>query len=319
MYYPYFRGKQNELLTIRENARILSASGFVPVIEPVKRSMRGLETALDTVVEEGGRAIVIANPYNGDLVGDRETILDFLHTSEYLDRGITAGLVLTAKERPTDLQALLAVTSTDRPLSVIHAGFQDARDVVHLLGDSYPHITHIFFADLCGLLYRSHFPSGDRVTNVILDDGFENRTNREHPDRERFGDLHLTFRMHGADGFGDFLIVGDDYFTTGGPAYAVAIHITAINPDDEDQMDLYHFVSDRGETPQDPAGKFYEALTKLITEVDRPGSHIAETRAIAEFRHLYERRHYPGLGYAKKLSMNHHVETLASYLENAPD
>ena len=28
------------------------------------------------------------------------------------------------------------------------------------------------------------------------------------------------------DGFGDFLIVGDDYSDTGGPAYAVAIHLT---------------------------------------------------------------------------------------------
>jgi hypothetical protein len=30
------------------------------------------------------------------------------------------------------------------------------------------------------------------------------------------------------DGFGDFLIVGDDYSESGGPAYAIAIHLTFI-------------------------------------------------------------------------------------------
>jgi hypothetical protein len=28
---------------------------------------------------------------------------------------------------------------------------------------------------------------------------------------------------------------------------------------------------------------------------------------------LYEQGHFPGLGYVKKLSMNHHIETLARY------
>lgn len=35
MYYPYFRGKQYELITIRENAQRMADSTFVPVIEPV--------------------------------------------------------------------------------------------------------------------------------------------------------------------------------------------------------------------------------------------------------------------------------------------
>lgn len=85
------------------------------------------------------------------------------------------------------------------------------------------------------------------------------------------------------DGFGDFLIVGDDYFESGGPAYAVAIHLTFIDPTQDSEMYIYHFKSDRTSTPTDPAGKFAEALEKLVREVKKPGSHILRTTAVEEF------------------------------------
>ena len=119
------------------------------------------------------------------------------------------------------------------------------------------------------------------------------------------------------DGFGDFLIVGDDYSETGGPAYAVAIHLTFIDPDKDDAMQIYHFVSDRQDTPQDPAGKFAEALEKMISILKKKNSKIEETSAVQEFRELHRRGHFPGLGYIKKLSMNHHIETLARYFDSA--
>jgi hypothetical protein len=39
-----------------------------------------------------------------------------------------------------------------------------------------------------------------------------------------------------------------------------------------------------------------------------------ETSAVKEFRDLHAKGHFPGLGYVKKLSMNHHIETLADFL-----
>ena len=116
------------------------------------------------------------------------------------------------------------------------------------------------------------------------------------------------------DGFGDFLIVGDDYSESGGPAYAVAIHLTFIDPDNDDVMYIYHFVSDTNDTPTDPAGKFAQALKKLINKLESERSNLYETSAIKEFRDLHAKEHFPGLGYVKKLSMKHHIETLAQYL-----
>ena len=118
------------------------------------------------------------------------------------------------------------------------------------------------------------------------------------------------------DGFGDFLMVGDAFSETGGPAYAVAIHITFINPNEDDQMFIHHFVSDRTDTPTDPAGKFSEALEKLAAEVEQSDTLVTRTEAVEEFIELHHRGHFPGLGYVKKLSMRHHIATLAEYFDD---
>ncbi|MNE21821.1 hypothetical protein D3C80_1149990 [compost metagenome] len=82
----------------------------------------------------------------------------------------------------------------------------------------------------------------------------------------------------------------------------------------DNAMYIYHFKSDRQDTPTDPAGKFYEALTKLIAKLEEPDTKILRTSAVEEFVELYNKKHFPGLGYIKKLSMKHHIEVLADYL-----
>ena len=64
----------------------------------------------------------------------------------------------------------------------------------------------------------------------------------------------------------------------------------------------------------DPAGKFAQALNKLVKELESGKSKLLGTSAIKEFRELHTKGHFPGLGYVKKLSMKHHIETLADYL-----
>lgn len=309
MYYPYFRGKQFELLCIREMARIFRRANFCPIIEPVKEALSGLNRALDAVVEAGGRAVVIVNPRHGDLA-DSGAPLSNLLRNKYLNRaGVSAGILL--KQETTISEALRCIREHEShsPL-LIHAGFGEAKRLADSLSAPSKNQYHVFLDKCCGKLYQKHF-SG--AFNVLLRDGFERKRNRDYDLLEPFSDLHATFRDEGMDAFGDFLIVGDDYSETGGPAYAVAIHLTFIDPDKDDAMWIYHFVSERQDTPTDPAGKFAEALEKMMRVLDRRNSKILETTAVKEFRELYKEGHFPGLGYVKKLSMNHHVETLAHY------
>jgi hypothetical protein len=314
MYHPYFRGKQYELITIRELAPLLKTAGFRPIIEPVKEGLgkgpSGLEKALTAVAESGGQAFVVVNPHHGDLSGT-VALTEMLKSTLHLP-GISAGILL----RPSmTLDEAMAYYKTYLPHTpaFIHAGFSEAKALAAKLRNPTKDQTHIFLSG--GKLYQKHFKDTYRV---LLRDGFRRqKRNSDYDFVESFSDLHVTYPDEGMDGFGDFLIVGDDYSESGGPAYAVAIHLTFIDPDQDDSMQIYHFKSKRQDTQKDPAGKFKEALAEMINTLDAPGSKVLETNAVKEFRMLHQKGHFPGLGYVKKLSMSHHIETLADYFNNA--
>ncbi len=311
MYHPYFRGKQFELITIREMAPLMAASGFVPIIEPVREALRGLERALTEVCKAEGKAIVIVNPFHGDHADDGISISALLEKG-FLDKGgITAGILLQSDMDTDDALRCYEKHKAHSP-TFIHAGFTEAKALAEKLGDRLADTSHVFFERHCHKLYRKHFKGAAK--RVLLRDGFERRRNADHPPVELFSDLHVTYAEEDMDGFGDFLIVGDDYTEGGGPAYAVAIHLTFIDPDEDEVMYIYHFVSTTKDTPTDPAGKFAQALDKLVKKLDGGTSGLFESSAIKEFRELHKKGHFPGLGSVKKLSMNHHIETLADFL-----
>ena len=81
-------------------------------------------------------------------------------------------------------------------------------------------------------------------------------------------------------------------------------------------MHIHHFKSTRQDDTKDTAGKFLEALEKLVVEVRSRSSQLISSNAIDEFTDLHNRSHFPGLGYIKKLSLKHHIETLADYFQN---
>lgn len=309
MYYPYFRGKQFELITIRETAPLLAKAGFTPIIEPVKETLKGLERALNQICDAGGNAIVVTNPDYGDHSENNKLITDFLKKGFLENTKISAGILLKEGMSIEDVKELLNQHKAHNPI-FIHSGFDSPKDVAELLDKNLDQSHHIFFEKFCGKLYRKHFKG---ATRVLLRDGFKKRRNADHPEVEEFSDLHVTYPEEDMDGFGDFLIVGDDYSEGGGPAYAVAIHLTFIDKKRDDVMYIYHFVSITKDTPTDPAGKFGQALDKLINKLNSNDSGLLETDAIKEFRVLHEHGHFPGLGYVKKLSMKHHLETLANY------
>lgn len=311
MYHPYFRGKQYELITVREMAPVLAELNFRPIIEPVRETLSGLHKGLDAVVEANGRAIVIVNPHHGDLSGGAEELSELLK-EKFLDLpGICAGILLKQDMSPADAMKIHKAHEGHAPV-FIHAGFAEPKALMERLDQPLRDQCHIFLDKYCGKLYQRHFKGSHRV---LVKDGFQRKKNREYELIEPFSDLHATFADEGMDGFGDFLIVGDDYSESGGPAYAIAIHLTFIDPDQDDSMLIYHFVSDRQDTPKDPAGKFAEALAKMMAVLNRRGCKVLETDAVKEFRELYRNGHFPGLGYVKKLSMNHHIDTLAHYFK----
>ncbi|WFR80882.1 sce7725 family protein [Janthinobacterium rivuli] len=306
MYYPYFRGKQFDLITIRECAPLMAKVGFTPIVEPVKENLNGLKRAIDAVNSAGGDLILIVNPVNGEHSEDPAALTALMQDELNEHQNIAPGILLS---EGMTVEAIMALCNSyrERQITLIHSGFTDRTLADHLEREGMA-IRHVFVGD--NRLYRKHFKGDERI--LVLN-GFEKRANRQHPEYEEFSDLHVTFEELGMDGFGDFLIVGADYSDGGGPAYSVAIHLTCIDPSKDDAMFIHHFKSIRYETPTDPAGKFAEALDNLAAEVNSEGTNILKTNAVLEFLSLRDSGHFPGLGYAKKLSMNHHIETLAAY------
>ena len=63
MYYPYLRGKQFELLALREFAQNFPrAQKIVPIIEPVKISFNSIKLAVETMFRHELRFALVLNP-----------------------------------------------------------------------------------------------------------------------------------------------------------------------------------------------------------------------------------------------------------------
>lgn len=315
MYYPYLRGKQFELILLRENAEFLSKNDMHPIIEPVKKDFSAIKRALKVLNEKAVDCTLIINPQVGQ---DPVTTPSILHElikgdlSEY--KNISIGYILNAKSDVDDLCKLLK-KYVKFSFTIIHYGYADGQKLASEI-EGYSNIkTHVFIDGFAGKLYQRHLKK-DGIKRILVRDGFKSqKKNAQYPPSEHFSDLHITFPDEGMDGFGDFLMVGDDYTETGGPAYAVAIHMTYLSPDKD--MFIYHFISDQTDSPTDPGGKFFEALGKLVEDIKRPKSLVFKSKASSEYLDLYDKQHYPGLGYVKKLSMQHHIELLAYFIQQA--
>ena len=106
------------------------------------------------------------------------------------------------------------------------------------------------------------------------------------------------------------LTIGDSFSEGGFLPYAVVIHLTYI--DVYNKLRIRHFVSDSNQDSTDIGGKFSEALDKLIKWVNENN---LSTQAIQEFKDLYRKGHFPGLGSVKKLSIMHHIELLLNIIK----
>lgn len=309
MYYPYFRGKQNELLAIRETAQVFASKNFVPIIEPVKADLGNLMRALKALRDVEGKSIVIVNPYYGEHSADGKTITNLLEKS-YIDNDlVTAGILLANDMSVDDALCCYEKHLLHKP-TFIHAGFSDADALASALKINRSNAQHVFIDDHCGTIYTKSFLESSRI---VVKDGFSRMKNADYPEVEFFSDIHLIFQEQGMNGFGDFLTVGDAFSESGGPAYAIAIHLTFIDPNKNDGMYIRHFVSTSNDLPTNPAGKFAEALGSLVKELKSGKSKIEKTDAVKELLDLHDKGHFPGLGVLKKISMKHHIETIANY------
>lgn len=301
MYFPILRGKQNELLALREllDEKVLSTK-ILPIIEPVKPSTT-FKILLEKFSENNRKIAVIQNSTVADYKGFNNEKINQIKS----ENTFVPALVLGNNE-DSDFSKFSNVNK----MAIIDekSDFDDSSVInskMYLVIEPNNGFLLRKLKDNTSFLVEMHdqFNKKDRNVDYI------NKLD------ELFSTKHLYYQDAGYYGFSDYSIIGKDYSDSGFAAKAVAIHLVYF--DDDNKLRVHHFVSDSNDDRQNPASKTHEALSKLMDFVSDPSFDMKKnsSKSIEEFKELYNNDRYPGLGYIKKLSIKHHFEIMGGYLE----
>lgn len=309
MYFPYLRGRQYELIALRElisNGKL--SDKIVPIIEPVKITPAVLNT-ISAFNSSNKKFIIIRNPSVGTFISDstKEKNADIFKNiqDELTSDNAYAGLIITSKsiedvrrlfEKGVQYDKMIALCLNSDEIENLEFAFRDNNPKYSIIP------------------YSPAFRRVRKGERVMIDDKFNKLPrNNDYLDCEDefFSDDHIYCYDDGYKGFSDYSIVGKEYFESGFAPYAVAIHIVYPTAEQGKPLRIHHFVSDSNNDIFDPANKFYEALTKLV-EWNKDKK--LDTLAMQKFEEMYKNETYPGLGVVKELSIMHHIELMGRIL-----
>jgi hypothetical protein len=318
MYFPYFRGRQYELIALKELVKGgLLSNLVIPVIEPVKLARREnkfivpykmiptFDVTIKAFIDAKHQVAIVGNPEVGDLSrisGVKGLMGSYLVANEIIPSVLinkSAGdRISELSESGIEKNRILTIFDNRDSLSVYTAEFDD----------SPPRYT-LFSSD------ERQIRRAVKQNKVLFKDWFRKQVkNADYAieDDEPFSEDHLYFNEEGYDGFGDYSIVGNIFDESGFTPKAVAIHIVYFA--DDRALRVHHFVSDSNIDIKDVAGKYYEAVAKLVNWFNN-GYQNQRTTGLSELINHYENGYYPGLPTIKKLSIMHHLELMGKYLD----
>lgn len=311
MYYPIIRGRQYDLLAIRELAVNKRLSRYItPIIEPIKLNSTLIST-ISEITNAQNSAIVISNPKVGSFMGELEiehikhkfieiTKRENIAIGHHFNKDSIEQIHDIIENYEVDLNEIVVIHKEKKLVNMYNNIFEEETPKLNLIP-----LDNAFRRQLNG-------------QNLVgLDDKFNKLLrNADYLDNENefFSEEHLFFADEGYVGFSDYSIVGAEFNEGGFAPYAVAIHI--VYPNEENALEIMHFVSDSNKDISDPAGKFSEALDKLIEWYeDYSHNTYMDTLAMQIFKQHYDEGTYPGLPTLKKLTIMHHLELVGNLLE----
>ena len=320
MYFPYLRGRQNELLCLRElldSDRLYNT--IIPVIEPVRCNSTFFST-ITKFIEADRKIIIIKNPKVGKFRSDYEEMKKKIDKETDEDKKDKLQSTLESyKELLKDPHVISAYLCDDRIISQCLEGKKNLEDIILIntgndTFDYYEENGDRLVARYTFIPKDEDFKDEVIGDTVALEDGYvkakRNVDYIESPD-EPFSRNHLIYLKRGYVGFSDYSIVGDTYEESGFAPLAVAIHILYFGQKNE--LRVHHFVSKSNENTSDPARKFAEAMQNLLNweyfEI------IPKTYGLQNLLDYYSNGKFPGLGVIKKCSIMHHLELIGKYLE----
>lgn len=313
MYFPFLRGKQNELIAIRDLVQqgVISEE-IVPVVEPIKYSSTLIST-IEKFIELQRELVVIVNPIVGAFIDDLNEDEEYVIRIRELLRSpsITIGYYLYGNS-VEDLEAFTEAFGISlEQVAIIHRDISNLSVYDTLYNEVIPRYNFI----PSSTEFRVRFANQNAV---LLTDPFVKRDrNVDYADiDEPFSSEHLFYQQQGFIGFSDYSVVGSDYIDGGFGALAVAIHIVYL--DNQNNLRIRHFVSDSNEDRTDPRGKFSEALVKVVTWYNDKDDQRLNTSGLAMLLNYDETGTSTSLGVVKRLSIMHHLEIINGILVPIP-
>lgn len=319
MYYPYLRGRQNELLCLRELIEKNKLSEqVIPVIEPVRWSSTFFST-IKKFVEKNREVIIINNPEVGNFFQEKEKKLSEIEKLESLRKKEKQWKLAEEYEELLKAPYVISAYINNQELlrNIEHIDLTDKYVINKNRGDFriYEEYGESLKAKMTFVQNSMDFLDAVKGEKVLLEDGFTKaRRNIDYIENETefFSKNHLVYKKRGYAGFSDYSIVGDEYEESGFAPLAVAIHVVYFSG--KNDLMVRHFVSDSNENISDPGGKFGEAVEKLANWVEE--GNVKRTEGINELLDYYESGKFPGLGVIKKVSIKHHIELIGDFEEN---
>ncbi len=315
MYFPYVRGRQYELLALRELvANNLLGEKIIPIVEPVKLSPT-LVNMMAEFIKANHPISIIRNPTVGNFLSDyqkvkqdsKEATYRDKFEKQYKDTNIIKSVIIQnschelldywGEHDIVKKQDMLVIATNRDWLWLYEKYFESEYPKFALMPD------------------ESVFRRKIRRNKVLLVDKFKKQErNADYQDvtDEFFSDNHIYYTDDGFVGFSDYSIIGDEYSDSGFAPYAVAIHIVYFA--DDKSLRVKHFVSDSNEDTTNPALKFYQAVEKLAKWYRNEKPNIEMTFGLKAFLDHYDNQTYPGLGTVKKLALMHHLELMSKHL-----
>lgn len=309
MYYPYLRGKKNELLALKDLANEIATCGkVIPIIEPVSLSTVN-KNCFKAYVDSNMPFVLIVNPQCTQKVTQlgvqRELITPLLSTYE----NFIPAFFVSSRTSQTNIESFCAKFA-NHDKALIYGHEPSDRSFTQFIAQKSDIKTHVFFAANARKQLHELISPSFRVT---IRDAFQKEIkNSLYPPEDFFSEDHKLYPSTQYSGYGDYSIVGNNYTESGGPAYAVVIHHIYFTNKNKDTFNIKHYLSDQTETRENIAGKFIEALSKLVADLPKLGA-INQTMTTKEYVDLLQRAHFPSLGGAKRLGIRHHLELMLRY------
>lgn len=305
MYFPYLRGRQFELIALREFALERGEKNNVfPIVEPVKKTFNSIKLAIPKFIVGGIPFAVVLNPQVGDLVGNSNVfgeLKGILEECSWTPAFIVKDNIEEIRRAIEDnqLEDVMLICS-----KVVDSGSGKFIDFVS------DHKIKYIVSEENKSLKRRLKNSGKNL--VLLSDCFipKNRNSDYlNAPAEKFTEEHLFFEEDGYYGFSDYTTVSSGFSEGGTTPYAVSIHLTYKKKNEE--IWIRHFTSISNDDRANIQGKFAEAAKKAVEFVDKKD---IQTYAVNELRKYYKDIKYPGLGMVKKISIKHHLELVNEML-----